>query len=310
MERRRQHVLARAKARHIERDFLALARLDARRCLRRLPDLFAIAQEFQAQLILCRIAEQALVPDLDAALLDRQSKVLIVELHILQLRRALAVREDDAVAAEVAVIRAVAEVAAIGISVFAIAVAAIDGLVDEVPDEAALIARLAIRELRVLVHAAAAVAHRMRVLATDERLFGMLGKEFLDASDRRVHLAFHVARATKVPIPENALVMHEAARIVLAEELAHLKDVLAAARLVAARPDQDGRMVLVALEHRVRAIEQHRLPLGMIVGHDIFRRHMDAVLLPAAMRLHVRLIDDIEAINVGEVVDAALVRIM
>ena len=37
---------------------------------------------------------------------------------------------------------------------------------------------------------------------------------------------------------------------------------------------------------------------------------MDAIFLPAAMRLHVRLVDDIEAINVGEVVDAALVRVM
>ena len=254
MERRRQHVLARSEARHIERDFLALARLDARRCLRRLPDLFAIAQEFQAQLILCRIAEQALVPDLDAALLDRQNEVLIVELHILQLRRALAVREDDAVAAEVAVIRAVAEVAAIGIIIIAIAVAAIDGLVDEVPDEAALIARLAVRELRVLVHAADAVAHGMRILAADERLLGMLGEEFLDAGDGRVHLAFHVARGRVAAIPENALVMHEAARVGLAEELAHLEDILAAARLIAARPDDDGRVVLVALEHGVCAV--------------------------------------------------------
>ena len=185
-----------------------------------------------------------------------------------------------------------------------------DGLVDEIPDESALITRLAVGELRVLVHAAAAVAHGVRVFAANERFLGMLGEELLDAGNRRVHLAFHVARAIIAAIPENVFVMHEAARIDAAEELAHLVDDLAAARLVAARPDDDGRMVLVALEHGIRAVDERGLPFVVIVRHDEVGWHMDAVLLPAAVRLHVRLVNDIESIDVSELIDAALVRVV
>ena len=48
--------------------------------------------------------------------------------------------------------------------------------------------------------------------------------------------------------------MHEAGRVGLAEILAHGENILAAAGLIAAGPDDDGRMVLVAFEHGLGSI--------------------------------------------------------
>ena len=59
-------------------------------------------------------------------------------------------------------------------------------------------------------------------------------KERADVCDLRIHLALHVARRRIAAIPKDALVVHEAARVLPVEEFAHLVDIPAAARLVAA----------------------------------------------------------------------------
>ena len=262
------------------------------------------------QLIGSDIREQALVVDGDLLCRDIEVEVLIIELDFLHLRRQLAVCKQDAVTAEVAVVRAVAEVAAVRQRILAVAVLVPNGLVNEIPDEAALIERFLVRQVRVLVHAADAVAHRMRVLAADEWLIAVLREELLDGGDRRVHLALHIARAVVAAIPEDVLVVDEARRVCMTEVLAHHVEVLAAAGLVAAGPDQDGCMILVALEHGFRAVEDDILPLLMVIRQRILDDILLAVAHPAAMRLEVRLVDDVEAVAVAELVDVARVRIV
>ena len=59
-----------------------------------------------------------------------------------------------------------------------------------------------------------------------------------------VHPAFHVADGVERAAVEHTLIMHEASRVVVVEELRHGENILARVALIAAGPDQDGGVVL------------------------------------------------------------------
>ena len=69
-------------------------------------------------------------------------------------------------------------------------------------------------------------------------------------------------------------------------------------------------MVLVAREHRARAVEHRRLPLLVAVRQHALRRHVHAVLLPGTVRLEIRLIDDVDPVAVRELVEAGGIRVV
>ena len=312
-ERCRQHVLPRAEIRHLvgcRINELRLSGCHRMSQLPRLPDLSPVEEKRHPQLIVIRIGEEALVFDLHPVPCRAQGEVLIVILHLLQLRRRSAVGKENAVAAEIVVRRTVAKVAAVEEHLLPIASAPTDRLIAEVPDKAALIERLALGQLRVLVHAAAAVAHRMRVLTRDKGLVPMLLQKGLDVRRLRIHLALHIARHRIAAIPENSLVVHESRGVSTAEELTHLVDIAPAAGLIAARPDQDARMVLVALVHRLCTVEHGGQPFRMIARQTVRILFTRAVPHPRAMCLEIRLVDHIEAVKIRELIEAAAVRVM
>ena len=313
-ERCRQHILPCAEIRHLGECHINELRLSGRHGMsllpRSLPYLSPVEEERHPQHIEIRIGEEALVLDLYPVPCRAQGEVLIVILHLLQLRRRSAVGKENAVAAEIVVRRAVAKVAAVEEHVLLIASAPTDRLITEVPDKAALIERLALCQLRVLVHAAAAVAHRMRVLTRDKGLVPMLLQKCLDVRRLRIHLALHITRHRIAAIPEDPLVVHESRGVNTAEELTHLVDIAPAAGLIAARPDQDARMVLVALVHRLCTVEHGGQPLRMIARQTVRILFTRAVPHPRAMRLEIGLVDHIETVNIRELIEAAAVRVM
>ena len=138
----------------------------------------------------------------------------------------------------------------------------------------------------------------------------MLLEERLDVRRLRIHLAFHIARCGIAAIPENPLVVHETRRIDTSEVFAHLVDVTPAAGLVSTRPDEDARMVLVPLVHRLCAVEHGGQPLCTITGHGILILRTRAVLHPRAVRLEICLVDDIEPVDIAQLIETAAVRVM
>ena len=138
----------------------------------------------------------------------------------------------------------------------------------------------------------------------------MLLEERLDVRHLRIHLALHIARRGIAAIPENPLVVDETRRVDAAEVFAHLVDVAPAAGLIAARPDKDARMILVTLVHRLRTVEHGGQPHLVIPGHGIRVLYTRAVLHPRAVRLKIRLVDDIEPVNIAQLVETAAVRIV
>ena len=220
------------------------------------------------------------------------------------------VGEEDAVAAELVVAGRLATVAAVAEVRTAVPVGQADGLVGEVPDEATLEQRLAVGEIEVPVDGAERVAHRVGVLAEDERLVPVGGEERLDLGRRRVHAADDVARLGIAVVPVHALVVDRSV-VDLTEVVRDREDVLPAERLVAARPHDDAGVVLVPLHHARGPVEQGRQPLGPVAGHRLVDREPAAVHgVPQAVGLEVHLVDDVQAVLVAQVVEEGVVRVV
>ena len=230
--------------------------------------------------------------------------------------RRRAVREDEAVADEGGVVRLFAEVAAVGVDFAPVLGLRADAVVDPLPDEGAAELRVLPNDIPVLLHAARAVAHGVDVLAEDEGALVVLldgrlevalplgavgalaGADALALGDGGVHAAVNVDDLALVV----ALVVKRTGRVELASGLGHLVVVAAEVRLVAERPEDDGRVVAVACDHADHAVDAGGLPLG-VVG-DVARGVAEAV------RLEVALVDEVDAVFVAEVVPARVIGVV
>ena len=128
----------------------------------------------------------------------------------------------------------------------------------------------------------------------------MLCQKLFDVCHRGVHLAFHIGGGGVLPVPENALVVHKAAGVGVAEILAHLPQGLAAVALVAARPNEDGRVVFVPFQHGFGAGKHIFPPLRAGTGQRPLVRAVRTQLLPCAVGLQIGLPDDIQAVFIAE----------
>jgi hypothetical protein len=230
-----------------------------------------------------------------------------LELH--QARRRRAVRQHEPIGDEVAVVQRLAEVAAVG----EIALRAADAVVDPLPHEAAGAARPPLEQRLVLGQPAGPVAHRVRVLAQDERLgtaggveLRVLERRLLVAAERvdllvrGVHAAVDVAERRG----EVVLVVQRPRRVAAPRPVRHRGEVGADAALVAQRPHDHARVVLVALDGAGDAIEV-RIPPARVVT----RVAAPADLLEA-VRLEVALGDHVEPELVAELEEARVRRIV
>ena len=162
------------------------------------------------------------------------------------------------------------------------------------------------------MHRAAGIAHRVRVLTADKRLLFLLCQIFHNPLYRRVHLAFHIAASVVASVVIDSLVVNQAVGIQLSELLGHLINHASTVRLIAAGPDQDRRMVLIALVTGIHAIEHSRFPLRIVSRHNRLRirdlTHRRCI--PASMGLHIILRDHVESVDVAELIQSDIVRIM
>ena len=247
-----------------------------------------------------------------ATLVKADTDAAVIELDLLHFRRGSPVTAiDDAVSAEVIIGGTLAVVTAIGEEPLAITVLFPYGLVDIVPDEPALIVRLALCKVGVLVHGAAGVAHGMGVFTADQRLVRMLGKEGLYFRHGRVHAALQVAGLRIAGIPGDALIVNGTVRVELMEQAAHFKNDAAAVGLIAAGPHDHGRVVFITLIGGAHTVQQQGSKLHMILRNDKFGTGLAAKKrIPAAVGFHVVLVHDIDSVLVAELVKRGLIRIV
>ncbi len=208
---------------------------------------------------------------------------------------------DQAVGAEVRVVRLVAEVAAVAPVLAPVLVGHADPVVDPLPDESTLESAVAIEGCEIVGEPAVRVAHCMGVLAEDHRPWIVAAREGLDVGDLRVHRTDDVGRrlaARPVP-PDRPLVVERTRWVARAHPPGGSVVVRAVAALVPERPEDHRRMVLVALDHVLRAREER----GGIA-------RIAAQLVVAVVGLGIRLVDDVEPVSVAEVEPVRVVRIV
>ena len=194
----------------------------------------------------------------------------------------------------------------------AVAVFFPDGLVDVIPDEAALIAAvLLVGKFRVLVQSTVGVAHSMRIFALDIRPLIALCQILFNVLHSAVHMALDIGGFEEAGIIDHTFVMHQTGVIKAADHLCHLEQGLTAKRFVAQRPDQNSRMVFVTLVSGIHAVKQDSFPLRLIIGQNALdaanARLMD---VPCAMGFQIVLCDQIQTILVAQVVQCILILVM
>ena len=186
-------------------------------------------------------------------------------------------------------------------------------MVDPLPDEAALAARVALEQLLVVGEATRPVAHRVRVLAEQERhpaparvQSRVVQRDLLPTPDRVDLLVRGVHAAVDVDVAAGpvVLVVQRARGIARARPRGHRRQVAPHPALVAERPHDDARVVLVALDHPPHAVDERVLP----------RRVVGRVPAPPQrhepVRLEVALVDHVEPELVAEVEEARVRRIV
>ena len=185
-----------------------------------LPDRLAVGENAQDEHVVAGGGEQVVVLDGHRVLRHVDVDVRVQLLDFLGLGGRLAVGEQQAVAGELVVGRTVAEVSAVAQAPGAVGLGGVDGLVDEVPDEAALILRVAF-ERRVFVHVAHGVAHGVHVFAGEVRLLRVVLQVLLDFVGMRVHTGLDVGDVIVVTVVGHALVVHRTVRVDVVHVLVH-----------------------------------------------------------------------------------------
>ncbi len=114
--------------------------------------------------------------------------------------------------------------------------------------------------------------------------------------DARILAPVHVGDA---PV---ALIVGRARRVARADGFRGGGEVLARPGLVAIAPYDDRRMVLVALDHRHVAVDRRLRPFGPV--------RKRALAVTVAVRLDVRLVHEVDAVDVAEIVPVVRLRIV
>ena len=151
----------------------------------------------------------------------------------------------------------------------------------------------------------------MCILAADKRLFLMFFEKLLDCVHRRVHLTFHITGRIVASVMAHAFIMHQPIRIHFPEKACHLVDYFSAKRFVSTGPDKNRRMIFISLITGVHTIQHDIHPLFFVIRYDqIPVRFSTFVLFPASMGLQIIFRDQIKAINITQLIQIRIVRIM
>ena len=272
-------------------------------------DSFSV-QAHKAGIAVC-CGKEIVVHDADQVFVYLKAYALIIVFDLLHLAGIGAAGSvDDPVSGEVIVSGALAEISAIGLELLSIAVFTADGLIDEIPDKAALIAGLSQAQVGVEMHASAGIAHGMGVFTADKGFVRIFLKKCLYGFRRRVHLGLHITGLRPGAVVEDSFIMHEPVFIEGAEAVRHVADHRAAEGLIAHRPDQDGGMVFVPLPAGVDPVQQQFTPAFIVPRHDTGCGKAKFCRCPAAMGLHIVFRDQIQSQFIAETIESGAVGIM
>ncbi|MNC03620.1 hypothetical protein D3C75_510330 [compost metagenome] len=272
-----------------------------------------VLQQLPAQHFVVRGAEQVFAADLDPErlpALQGQHEGLLGPFRLEQGGMRCPVREQQAVAAELAIVGKIAEVTAIGPEMAAIVGLLVEPLIHPIPHETALQAGMIAKRLPVVGVAPQAVAHGVGIFAEDQRpgLFRQayplgqrpLGhrREGLILMGAGIHGADDVGGRGIGPAP---FVLDRAARIGPFDPLVHGVVGRAIAGFVAQGPDDDAGVVEVPRHHAGDPLQEGVAP-GGILRQPPHGGH--------AVGLQVRLVHHVEAEPVTQSIELGMVGVV
>ena len=208
-----------------------------------------------------------------------------------------AVRENNAVENELTVVGLVAEVAAVRHDHRTVGVLLPETLIDPIPDRRSENNVGRFDGVLIILQVTHRVAHVVGVLGNVERLFGrVMGGFPANPVDAGILVGIHIDDGII------ALVLQWTRRVDLFNRFGRSEEVLAGTGLVAERPHRHAGMIAVAANHIDVALDGSLLPFRT-VGKRSF-----AVVV--AVRLDVRLVHDVDAVDVAEIVEIIVLRIV
>ena len=125
-----------------------------------------------------------------------------------------------------------------------------------------------------------------------------------------VHAGFDVGNVVVVAVLRHALVVHGTVRIDVVHVLVHGTEHIAGVGLVAERPNDHARVVVVAAHHAVDTVDAGAFPMCLASWNRGFGGDHVAGQAPAAMGFEIGLIDQVDAVLVAQIVPTFLVRIV
>ena len=174
-----------------------------------------------------------------------------------------------------------------------------DGLVYPVPDETTLQLVVFVNQIPVILEVTLAVTHGMGVFAENQRTLITL----VDMAAQRPDTGIHRTVDIRLGVVTAALILNRTGRIYRLAHVIEFLETLAISALVTHRPDDDGGMVAVALNHAVHAVVESRIPVFSVCQLLIF-------CIQDTMTLDVRLAHHVETILIAELIPLRIVRIV
>lgn len=129
------------------------------------------------------------------------------------------------------------------------------------PYKPALQTRILIKSIHILLNPPRSIPHRMDILTQHHRLRLLIRRHKLN---ELLHTMIHPAKHIRALSIEISLVMHRPRLIIRLDELVHRLVVPPIRGLVAERPDDDARVILVTHHHLPRAVHVRLFPPGVI----------------------------------------------
>ena len=190
-------------------------------------------------------------------------------------------------------------VAAVGVLKRAVGAAAVQRLVDKVPNEAALQLRIFANQVPILLETAARVAHRVRVFALNERTVGLrVVGVALHCAIIGIHRAKNIGKLLKT----SRFVLYWAARLAFLEPLVARFEILARPCFVAHRKEDYRGVVFVRFKSPLIALKVRLLVFFVV--------RQAAVCVNQSVRFKVGFAHHIKAVAVAEFVPVRVVGIV
>lgn len=129
------------------------------------------------------------------------------------------------------------------------------------PYETALQTGILVESIYILLNPPRSIPHRMHILTQHQRLLHFIRRSKLN---NHLHTMIHPTKDIRTLGIKISLIMHRPRLIIRLDKLVHRLVVPPIRRLVAERPDDNARVILVTHHHLPRAVYVRVFPEGVV----------------------------------------------